>query len=37
MDIFLPLDSEILVELGEEVHANATFLARLNKLSNPEL
>ena len=37
MDIFLPLDSEILVELGEEVHANATFLALLNKLSNHEL
>lgn len=31
MDIFLPLDSEILVELGEEVYANITFLARLNK------
>ncbi|MBK5195412.1 MAG: phosphatidylserine decarboxylase family protein [Proteiniphilum sp.] len=33
MDIFLPLESEILVELGEEVRANITFLARLN---NPE-
>lgn len=32
MDIFLPLDSEILVELGEEVRANITFLARLNKI-----
>lgn len=31
MDIFLPLDSEILVELGEEVYANITFIARLNK------
>jgi len=31
MDIFLPLDSEILVELGEEVDANITFLARLNR------
>lgn len=31
MDIFLPLDSEILVEVGEEVHANITFLARLAK------
>lgn len=30
IDIFLPPDSEILVELGEEVHANITFLARLN-------
>lgn len=29
MDIFLPPDSELLVELGEEVHANVTFLARL--------
>ena len=27
MDIFLPLDSEILVELGDEVRANKTFLA----------
>lgn len=33
MDIFLPPDSEILVELGEEVHANVTFLARLAKQS----
>lgn len=33
MDIFLPVDSEILVELGEEVHANVTFLARLTKQS----
>jgi len=31
MDIFLPLYSEILVELGEEVYANITFIARLNK------
>lgn len=31
MDIFLPTDSEILVELGEEVHANTTFLARLTQ------
>jgi phosphatidylserine decarboxylase precursor-related protein len=31
MDIFLPLDSEILVDLGEEVRANVTFLARLTK------
>lgn len=27
MDIFLPLDSQILVSLGEEVRANKTFLA----------
>ncbi len=33
MDIFLPLDSEILVTMGEEVRANITFLARLNKQS----
>lgn len=31
MDIFLPLDSEILVTLGEEVYANINFLARLTK------
>jgi len=31
IDIFLPLDSEILVEFGEEVHANITFLARLTQ------
>ncbi len=31
MDIFLPVDSEILVCMGEEVRANVTFLARLNK------
>mgnify|MGYP001016210447 CR=1 FL=1 len=29
MDIYLPVDSEILVELGDEVRANITFLARL--------
>ena len=33
MDIFLPPDSEVLVEPGEEVHANVTFLARLTKQS----
>jgi phosphatidylserine decarboxylase len=32
MDIYLPLDSEVLVELGEEVYANINFLARLNKI-----
>jgi len=31
MDVFLPLNSEILVNLGEEVTANLTFIARLNK------
>ncbi|MDR1516686.1 MAG: phosphatidylserine decarboxylase family protein [Dysgonamonadaceae bacterium] len=30
MDVFLPLDSEILVQLGEEVRANKTFLAHFN-------
>ncbi|MFA6862369.1 MAG: phosphatidylserine decarboxylase family protein [Dysgonamonadaceae bacterium] len=29
MDIFLPLNSEILVEMGEEVRANKTFIANL--------
>lgn len=32
MDIYLPVDSEILVDLGEEVRANITFLARLPKM-----
>lgn len=34
MDIYLPVDSEILVDLGEEVRANITFLARLPKVEN---
>ena len=29
MDIFLPLDSEILVKIGDEVRANNTFIANL--------
>ncbi len=29
MDIFLPVDSEILVKLGDEVRANKTFIANL--------
>jgi phosphatidylserine decarboxylase len=33
MDIFLPPDSEVLVNPGEEVRANITFLARLAKQS----
>lgn len=33
MDIFLPIDSEVLVELGEDVYANSTFLARLTQHS----
>lgn len=32
MDIYLPVDSEILVDLGEEVRANVTFLARLSQV-----
>lgn len=31
MDLFLPLNSDILVDIGEEVRSNVTFLARLNK------
>ncbi len=31
MDIYLPADSEILVQLGDEVRANKTLLARLPK------
>ena len=31
MDVFLPPDSDILVDIGEEVRANVTFPARLNK------
>lgn len=31
MDVFLPPDSDILVDIGEEVRANITFLARLHK------
>ena len=31
MDIYLPPDSDILVDIGEEVRANVTFLARLSK------
>ncbi len=30
MDIFLPLDSEILVKIGDEVRANKTFIANLS-------
>ena len=29
MDVFLPIDSEILVQIGDEVRANETLLARL--------
>ncbi len=34
VDIYLPVDSEVLVELGEKVRANITYLARLSKLEN---
>lgn len=33
IDIFLPVDSEVLVTMGEEVRANVTFLARLTELN----
>lgn len=31
MDVFLPIDSELMVNIGDEVRANNTFLARLVK------
>lgn len=31
MDVFLPIDSEILIQFGDEVRANKTLLARLPK------
>ena len=31
MDVYLPADSEILIQLGDEVRANKTLLARLPK------
>ncbi len=31
MDVFLPVDSDILVQIGDEVRANQTFLAHLPK------
>lgn len=31
MDVILPLNSEVLVNIGEDVRANVTFLARLTK------
>jgi len=34
MDIFLPLDSEILVKIGDEVRANNTFIANLPDKNN---
>ncbi|MDI9606133.1 MAG: phosphatidylserine decarboxylase family protein [Bacteroidota bacterium] len=36
MDIFLPVDSEIMVELDEQVQANVTILARLPEIKLPE-
>ena len=35
MDIYLPLDSEILVKIGDEVRANNTFIANLPNKSIP--
>ena len=37
MDIFLPVDSEIMVKLGEQVWANVTILARLPEMKSPEM
>jgi len=37
MDIFLPVDSEIMVKLGEQVRANVTVLARLPEVKSPEI
>lgn len=34
MDVYLPVDSEIIVNVGDEVRANETFLARLPKKKN---
>ncbi|MDO5665306.1 MAG: phosphatidylserine decarboxylase family protein [Bacteroidia bacterium] len=34
MDVFLPLDSDILVQIGDEVRANETLLARLPQKSD---
>lgn len=34
MDIFLPLNCELLVNIGEDVTANETFIARLTKENN---
>ena len=39
MDIYLPVDSEILVKIGDEVRANRTFIANLpdNKKINSRI
>lgn len=37
MDLFLPLDSEIMVNMGDNVYANESFIARLVKTSNEEI
>lgn len=34
MDIYLPIDSEIIVELGDEVRANVDFLAKLPQIKS---
>lgn len=36
MDVFLPVDSEILVQVGDEVRANETLLARLPQKQNSD-
>lgn len=36
MDVFLPVDSEIMVKLGEQVRSNVTTLARLPQIQLPE-
>ncbi len=35
MDIYLPLDSEILIKIGDEVRANKTFIANLPNKDKP--
>ena len=37
MDIFLPVNSEVLVDLGDEVRANETFIARLFKTDSSDI
>ena len=36
MDVFLPVDSEILVQVGDEVRANETLLARLPQITTED-
>lgn len=37
MDVYLPLDSEILVQIGDEVRANETLIARLPQKTEEEM